>query len=93
MKKGFIIANENEEFVSSFKNLDGSFLVLWCSLPGDAQVFTTTSLCRHAMKLIHKNFEKYDLWELGIFENERNFLVTSNCSKNPPWWSTKKIGV
>lgn len=85
MKKGFIIANQNEEFVADVKFGNGFHSVAWSIKPGLAMVFPSSSKCRKVMKRIAS--PKYNLWEMTIMETETQYIVGCSCSVNPPWFS------
>jgi hypothetical protein len=84
MKKGFIIANQHEEFVSDLKFGEGFQSIAWSTKPGMAMVFQSRSKCRKVMKRIAS--PKYSLWELTIIETASQFIVGCQCSINPPWF-------
>jgi hypothetical protein len=85
MKKGYVIANQNEEFVHEIQTAPGYLKTGWSKKPDFAKVFETRSKCRKAIKLLQS--PKYKLWELGILETENQYILSCQSTERPPWFS------
>lgn len=89
MKSGYIIANQNEEFIASYQVNEAFTALSWTLSPAFAHVFNTRSECRKAMKAVIS--PKYDLWEMTIIETATQYIVGCSCSVLPPWYSPVKL--
>ncbi len=84
MKSGYIIANQNEEFLAIAETTPTHDLLAWTPDPGLAKVFSSSSKCRKVMRAIAS--AKYRLWELTIAETERQYIVGFTGDNRPPWF-------
>ncbi len=85
-RKGFIIANEHEEFVAGFKEDNGFQVVGWTPLLSFAMVFRTRKHCRKSIMSIATG--KYSLWEMELYETKDRLILGCDCEVLPPWFTS-----
>jgi hypothetical protein len=81
-KLGYIIVNDNEEFLKKYCLKPYRIQSIWSLLCFDAQVFNTKN---YAMKVINRLNSNCPLWALELYENEMHLIVTTE-QENPPQW-------
>lgn len=80
-RKGYVIANENEEFLAEWKESDLGRLLKWSQTPEFALIFHDK---KHAKKAIDKLTDK-KLWILVLLENKKQYAVGSDEEDKPHW--------
>lgn len=80
-KKGYVIANENEEFLAECKENDLGRLIKWALTPELALVFQDK---KYAEKTINQIQDK-KLWVLTLFENKKQLAVGTEEEDKPHW--------
>jgi len=79
---GYVIANENEEFLHSFKADNFHTITAWTRNPALAFRHKTSRLCQERIKRLNG---KNSLWEMELLETDSHFLVGSSSENVPPW--------
>jgi hypothetical protein len=83
MKKlGYVIANDEEEYLNSYCIKPDSISRAWSPLCSYAKVFQTKT---HAQKVIQRLDVLVQLWVLELYENERHLIVTTEQENVPKW--------
>jgi hypothetical protein len=83
-KTGFVIANQHEEFLVSFKEKPGCTLTVWGGSPEQAKVFKTRFQVIQTMKKI--GTEKYSLWLLSYSDVGEQIEIGCDDDTLPPWF-------
>ena len=84
-RKGFIIANEREEFVWKLGVVDGLPIVRWASSPSQAMIFETQEPCQRVMMALASLYSGR-FWEMTIRETETQLVLGCDCEVLPPWF-------
>jgi hypothetical protein len=85
MKKlGFIIANDNEEFLHKYFVSEDSSGRAWSITPELALIFRTRAKAEAAFKELEKEVD-YRLWILVLFETKKQLMVGSDEDIVPDW--------
>jgi hypothetical protein len=80
---GFIIANNDEEFLVAWRRRPGSYGNAWTSFPDLAHLFPSPELASNVIKVMDF-YSK--LWVLSLFElPDGQIFVGSNDEKKPEW--------
>jgi hypothetical protein len=80
---GFIIANDDEEFIALWRRRPGSYFTFWTPQPDQAHLFPSAELASNVIKLLDF-YSK--LWVLHLFELPNGqIFVGSNDEKKPEW--------
>ena len=85
MKKkilGFIIANELEEFLVSYKDTEESTSVLWSRIPDLAKVFSDPE---EAGRLSSTIYSPYKRWVCRLSDIGSQLIVEVSGDDVPPW--------
>ena len=83
-KNGFVIANQDEEFLVYLKEKPGCTLKGWGRSPEQAKVFKTRFQAIQTMKKI--GTEKYSLWLLSYSDIGEQIEIGCNDETLPPWF-------
>ena len=78
-KIGFIIVNDNEEFLMDYQGQGGVASYQWSRIPDLSQIFYTQN---QATRIVKKMEDSYQLWVLGLYETEENLFVVFPCEEN-----------
>jgi hypothetical protein len=80
-KKGYIIANENEEFLAEWQENELTRLTKWAKTPELALIFHKKN---YAEKVINAMPDK-KLWICELLENKRQLAVACEYEDAPEW--------
>lgn len=80
---GFIIANNDEEFLAAWRRRPGSYLIGWTPCPDLAHLFPTPELASNVIKVLDYYTK---LWVLNLFQLPNGqIFVGTNDEKKPEW--------
>jgi len=82
MKIGYVIANDNEEFLVFDQTTRHSSSRAWSVLPDLAQLFPSRRLAEKSAKLLDV---ENPLWVLQLIETPDNYLIRSESKDRPSW--------
>ena len=83
-KKGFVIANDKEEFLAEFKHNADYSLRKWAITPELALVFHSRLKAQEAVKNIQDDVN-YRLWILELFDMGKQLAVGTEDEDKPDW--------
>lgn len=84
MLRGFIVANENEEFLAEYNFRRGAIMRAWTIFPHLAYIFPSP---KEAKDICDKLESQYNLYVLGIEETKTQFMVFTLEENDPiPSW-------
>lgn len=79
---GFVIANNEEEYLHSWKHQPAYSLKVWTLSPGKAHLFETREIASNVIILLD-HYSK--LWILDLFDSPDAYVVGTNPSERPQW--------
>jgi len=79
---GYVVANDNEEYLSSYDISSFTTLSAWALTPALAYVFSTHHEIEQVIKRLPKRCR---LWSLEFYETDNNFFVTTDKLIKPVW--------
>jgi len=88
MKKGFVIANLDEEYLVSYSVTDGCISIAWGISPEFAYMFKTI---KEADEAVIKLESRYQLFVLGIKETETQIAVFPPRPGRYPDWLIRDL--
>ena len=79
---GFVIANDDEEFLHAWKRHPGYSLMGWALSPARAHVFQTREHASNVIRLLEYHSK---LWILDLFDSPGQFVVSTESRNRPQW--------
>lgn len=79
---GYVIANDDEEYLHDFYDSRGAVVKTWARLPDFAQVFI---IRLEARQMIYKLNQNSTLWVLELWDYDSHFVVTTQDDNRPSW--------
>jgi hypothetical protein len=81
-KIGYVIANQDEEFLQAYRIKPAYIYRVWTGFCCDAKVFHTQA---KALSIVKKLENQYPLWVLELYESPSQFIVSTDQAEKPKW--------
>lgn len=85
---GFVIANDDEEYLHDFFESRGAVVKTWARHPDFALVFVTRL---EARQMVWKLRQDSKLWVLELFDSGSQLIVVTSESERPTWLSCDSL--
>lgn len=84
--KGYVIANDNEEFLNSFEHTSTYEVKTWARHPDLAHVFLNLVDARKTLSKLRKTPGKGgQCWVLDLYDTGSRWVVSTQKTKRPKW--------
>lgn len=84
--KGYVIANDSEEYLNSFENTSTYTVKTWASHPDHAHVFLSLVDARKTLNRLRKTPGKGgQCWVLDLYDTGSRWVVSTEKIRKPKW--------